>query len=91
MEVINNKEKNRFELEIDGHLAIIEYQEKDGSIALTSTQVPDALSGRGIGKEIISQAVAQIEKTDLKVIPVCSFIQAWFKRNPDKNDLLLHQ
>jgi uncharacterized protein len=88
MEVINNEEKNRFELEVDGHLAIIEYQEKDGNIALTSTQVPDTLSGRGIGKELVSQVVAQIEKTDLKIIPVCSFIQAWFKRNPDKGELL---
>ena len=88
MEVINNKGKNRFELEIDGIFAVIEYELKKDKIFLVSTLVPDELSGRGIGKKLVGGAVDLIEKMNLKIVPVCSFIQAWFKRNPDKRELL---
>jgi uncharacterized protein len=88
MEVINNRDKNQFELQIEGHQAIIEYKIKKDKIYLISTQVPDALSGQGIGKKLVTGTIDQIETMNLKVVPVCSFIQAWFKRNPDKNNLL---
>jgi uncharacterized protein len=88
MEVVNNKEKNRFELEVDGTFAVIEYELKKDKIHLISTRVPDELAGQGIGKKLVKGAMDLIEGMNLKVVPICDFVQAWFKRNPDKRELL---
>lgn len=45
-EVINNKEKNRYELKLDGHTAIAEYiLNKQGVLFFTHTEVPKDLEG----------------------------------------------
>jgi uncharacterized protein len=88
MEIINNKEESRFELEIDNWKAILEYEIKNDRMYLISTKVPDALAGQGIGKKLVTLAIDQIESMDLKIIPVCSFVKTWFLRHPEKNDLL---
>ena len=48
-EVRNNRADRRYELAVDGALAIAEYRLRDGRITFTHTEVPDALEGRGIG------------------------------------------
>jgi len=86
--VVNNKSGSRFECLKNGHLAVIEYEVKGDKILLLSTQVPPEISGQGVGSELIKQSFELIENMDLKVVPVCSFIQNWLRKNPDKKHLI---
>jgi len=83
MRVIDNKEENRFETEIDGYKAIIEYSVLPGILSLNHTEVPKELSGKGIASEMTEKVLLQIELRGLKVIPVCPFIKKYIDKHPE--------
>lgn len=88
MHVIDNKEENRFEAKIDGHIAIIEYSVKPGLLSLNHTEVPKELSGQGIAGELTEKVLLQIEQRGLKVIPKCSYIEKYISKHPEWKSIL---
>jgi predicted GNAT family acetyltransferase len=84
----DNPERQRFELEADGATAIAEYRIKDGVITFTHTEVPEALSGRGIASRLIKGALDEVRARKLKVVSRCSFVTAYMEKHPEYNDLL---
>ena len=51
-EVRDNEKLGRYELEVEGALAVAEYRLRDGRITFTHTKVPAEIEGRGVGSEI---------------------------------------
>lgn len=88
MRVVDNKEENRFEAEIDGQMAVIEYSVKPGIVSLNHTEVPEALSGKGVASEMIEKVLLQIEQRGLKVIPVCPFIKKYIQKHPEWESII---
>jgi len=88
MRVIDNKEKSRFETEVDGHWAFIEYSVRPNILALNHTQVDKALAGRGIATEMAEKVLLEIELRGLKIIPVCPFIQKYINKHPEWNSIV---
>ena len=78
-----NEDLQRFELDIDGSLALIEYTEKPGVIALIHTEVDPSLEGKGAGTAIVEKTLEYIEENNLKLIPLCPFVASYLKRHPD--------
>jgi predicted GNAT family acetyltransferase len=77
-----NEDKKRFELEIDGHMAIIDYiLNAKGVMYLTHTEVPKELEGKGVGHKIVREALAYIDQHEYKLAPLCPFVAAFVKRN----------
>ncbi|WP_410004515.1 GNAT family N-acetyltransferase [Aequorivita nionensis] len=89
MRVIDNKEMNRFETEIDGYKAIIEYSVKPGVLSLNHTEVPKELSGQGVASEMTEKVLLQIELRGLKVIPVCPFIKKYIEKHPEWKSIVM--
>ena len=87
-ELINNREKNRYEYHVDGRLSRIEYILANNEIYLTHTEVDSGLEGQGIGKEIIAFALKDIEDQKLKLIPLCPFVASFIRLNPEWKTLL---
>ncbi|HUN98358.1 MAG TPA: GNAT family N-acetyltransferase [Bradyrhizobium sp.] len=87
-EVINNSEKHRFELAVDGHIAATYYNISDGVITFIHTEVPAELGGKGIGSKLIKGALDQVQADGLKVIPQCPFVKAFIQKHPDYQELL---
>lgn len=86
--VLNNTDKNRYELSVDGHLAATYYRIADGVITFIHTEVPDALAGRGVGAKLVKGALDQVRAAGLKVVPQCPFVRAYIEKHPDYADLL---
>lgn len=86
--VLNNTDKNRYELSVDGHLAATYYRISDGVITFIHTEVPDALAGRGVGGKLVKGALDQVRVAGLKVVPQCPFVRAYIEKHPDYADLL---
>lgn len=57
-------------------------------IIIDHTEVPDAFRGQGVGKALVERAVADARTEGRKVLPLCPFAAAQFRRNPDWADVL---
>ncbi len=89
MEFIVNTEKKRLELHTEGYIAFIDYILNNENIMfLTHTEVPKELGGKGIGKILVQKSLEFIEENSYKLAPLCPFVAAYLKKNPDKGFLL---
>jgi predicted GNAT family acetyltransferase len=86
--VRNNTELHRFELDADGHMAVAYYRLSPGVITFTHTEVPNELSGRGVGSALARGALDIVRAEGLKVVAQCPFISAFMGKHPEFNDLL---
>ena len=88
-QLFRNDEKRRFELEVEGHTAFIEFLiDNDNIMYLTHTEVPNALGGKGVGKNIVDQTLHYMQDNGYKLAPLCPFVAAYLKRNPDWQSIL---
>ncbi|MBI1782652.1 MAG: N-acetyltransferase [Sphingobacteriales bacterium] len=88
LELVKNTTLNRFEMKVGENLAIIEYKELPGKIALLHTEVEPALEGKGAATAIIEKTLDYIEKNNLKLIPLCPLVVAYIKRHPEWNRIV---
>jgi predicted GNAT family acetyltransferase len=87
--VRNNTALNRFELDLDGKTAAAYYTLSPGVITFTHTEVPQEMSGHGIGSQLVRSALESARQQGLKVVPKCPFVSAYMAKHPEFNDLLL--
>ena len=89
-ELIDNIEANQYEFHVGTHIAKIEYiKTKNGEIYLTHTEVPVALEGQGIGSQLAEKVLMDIEKKNLRLIPLCPFVAGYIKKHPDWRHLVM--
>jgi predicted GNAT family acetyltransferase len=87
-DVVDNKARQRFELEVEGHLAMSFYKMESGVITFIHTEVPPELNGKGVGARLVRGALDQVRTAGLKVIPQCPFVKAWIGKHPEYRDLV---
>ena len=83
MNVVDNREEKRFETEIEGYKAVVEYDVKPNILVLKHTEVDKELAGKGIGGEMVEAVLLQIELRGLKVVPECGFVKKYIDRHPE--------
>jgi predicted GNAT family acetyltransferase len=86
--VRHNPALHRFELDIEGGMALAFYRLSDGVMIFTHTEVPAALRGRGIGSEMMRGMLQSVRAERLKVVPRCPFVADFIGRHPEFTDLL---
>ncbi len=86
--LVHNKAECQYEYHIEGYLARVVYEEKNGVLHLTHTFVPKELGGRGIAGALVKDVFADIEKSSLKMKPACSYIVAYVEKHPQYEKLL---
>ena len=87
-EVVNNTEKNRFEIESGGQISVLEYKLQADKIFLTHTDVPAALEKQGLGSNLAHAALEYARRSGLKVVAICSFIQNYLESHPEYKPLV---
>jgi uncharacterized protein len=55
----------------------------DSALTVYHTGVVAQAEGRGVAKELLNAMVAYVRKKGLKVIALCPYVQAQFKRHPE--------
>ena len=83
-----NRDNNRFEMQIDGHTAFIDYIARDKSMSLIHTEVPKELEGKGHGRRLVENTLQYMKENDYSLVPMCSFVVTYLKRHPEWNSLL---
>ncbi|MGD9841670.1 MAG: GNAT family N-acetyltransferase [Steroidobacteraceae bacterium] len=88
MQVIDNPARSRYELQVAGQLAFIDYRRNAGVVSMTYAKVPAELNGRGIGATLVKGALELARAQGEQVIPLCSFIATYIQRHPEYTQLL---
>ena len=84
LEVIHLQERKRFEIHVEGKVAELDYRLRNGVISFTHTGVPQELGGRGIGSHIVRAGLDYAREKGYKVIPICSFVDAYIRRHSNE-------
>lgn len=79
--VVDNVQRQRFELAVQGGVVFADYEHRSGQILITHVDTPPALRGRGLASILMRGLVDQAAKRRLKIIPICSYAQDWMKKN----------
>ena len=87
LEVIHNPTESRFEIRLDGQLAKLDYMEDGDSIVMTHVGVPIEFRGHGIAAIITKAGLDYAKAKSLRVIPMCSHVAAYLRRNPQYIEL----
>ncbi|MFT3665215.1 GNAT family N-acetyltransferase [Piscinibacter sp.] len=84
----HDEKAGRFSTRVHGHLCLCDYRLRDGVMTMTHTEVAPELEGQGIAGELVRAALAHARANDLKVRPLCTYVQAYFRRHPEVQSLL---
>jgi predicted GNAT family acetyltransferase len=86
--VSHNKAEQRFELEIDGHTALLSYHLPAGTISLDHTFVPPPIEGQGVAAKMTRAALDFARAEGLRAVPACSYVAAYVREHPEYQDLV---
>ncbi len=86
--VRDNPDRSRFELAVDGGVAVVLYRREPGMLTIFHTEVPHTMRERGLGSQLVQGALEQARLQGLKVAPRCSFVRHFIMNHPEFNDLL---
>lgn len=81
--VIHNEASRRFEIQIEGHTAELDYQLQGDTITFTHTGVPAELEGNGIGSMLVKAGLEYARVHKLKVVSLCWFVSGYIQRHPE--------
>lgn len=84
----HNQDQQRFEVELENLLCVIDYQLNGHVLTLPHVGVPQPLEGRGIAGELTRTTLDWARAEKYRVIPVCPYVQAWLRRHPEYQDLI---
>lgn len=81
---INASGRGAFFIEKEGkRIAEMEILVKDSNLTVFHTEVDEVLKGKGIAATLLSAMTAYATEHKLKVIPLCPYVLAQFKRHPE--------
>ncbi|NLZ17435.1 MAG: N-acetyltransferase [Desulfobulbaceae bacterium] len=87
-QVIHNSAKQRYELPMDGALALLEYKEQGKDVLVfTHTFVPPELRGKNIAAILTRFALDDARSQGKKVHPQCTYVDSFIRRNQEYADL----
>ena len=84
--VVNNAGAHRFEIAVEGEVALLEYVERGDDIDLVHTEVPASLEGKGVGSRLVEAALAYARSAGKHVIPSCPFVKTYIERHPQTDE-----
>jgi len=87
--VQHNTQAQRFEATVSEQLCVCDYRmQGERTMALTHTEVPRALEGRGIASALVRAAFDHAKAHGLMILPLCSYVRTWAKRHPEVASLM---
>ena len=84
--VTDNTAAQRFELVEQGQTAFADYIRQDGRLVIPHVESPIALRGAGTAGRLMEGVVAHARAEGRKIVPVCSYADAWLRRHPEHAD-----
>ena len=87
--VVDNPERRRFEVR-DGRkvLGWTTYEQTSHLIVFHHTEVKPRYEGLGLGSLLVRTTLDHVRAQEMRVLPLCPFVNGWIERHPDYADLV---
>ena len=77
IEITDNPEARRYEARVDGAVAgFADYRDAEGVRSFVHTEVDRSFGGRGIGSQLVDEALRGTIAQGKQIRPICSFVVA---------------
>lgn len=86
--VRDNEARSRYEIEVNGDVAFLDYRRGDDVIMLVHTEVPEHLRGGRLASQLTRHALDAAREAGLQVKIRCPYVTAWIRRHPEYADLV---
>ena len=80
--------ERRFEVTVDGFVAVVDYEWEGETVVFTHTFVPPELRGRRIAEQLVRAGLAWAASEQRRVVPACSYVDAFIHKNSEFQPLL---
>ncbi|WP_027127473.1 GNAT family N-acetyltransferase [Gelidibacter mesophilus] len=81
--LVKNEDKKRFEIEVDGHYAFIDYKAPGDKIALIHTETDPELKGKGAASAVVEKTLHYLDENSTLLLPFCQYVFAYIKKHPE--------
>ena len=89
IEVRNQPEQSRYAVFLDDELAgFAAYQQGDGEITLTHTEIDSRFEGKGLGSRLARGVLDDLRGRETPVLPYCRFMRGYIQRHEEYRDLM---
>ena len=73
----------RIEVQRGELVAFLTYRVEGARLVIIHTEVPEAISGEGVGGELVASAVELAQRRNLTIVPRCPFARRWLSKHPN--------
>jgi uncharacterized protein len=88
MKVRHNEAAGRFELDLAGGMAVVDYDRMGDILDVHHTFVPASERGKGSGAVLVAEVVEYARANKLRIVPSCWYVRQWLDQHPDDHDVL---
>jgi predicted GNAT family acetyltransferase len=89
VQVHDKPDEQRYEAVVDGELAgFAAYHTQPGLLSFVHTEIEDAFEGRGVGSILIREALEDVRRRGLEVLPFCPFVNSFIAEHREFVDLV---
>ena len=81
--VRDNTDASRFEIDVDGQIAHLDYERKGNEFSILHTEVPTALRRRGLGMLLAKTALESARAQGLRLKVLCPFVRDYRRTHPE--------
>ena len=87
--VVHDVDNHRYEIRVDGEPAgFTAYEAQGETLAFTHTEIDPRFEGRGLGSQLIAEALDDVRRRQLAVLPFCPFVRSFIASHADHLDLV---
>src|ERR1700758_1693811 len=86
--VRDNKDRHRFELDVEGGIAFANYRTTPQAVIITHPEAAPARRGQGTASKLVKGALDLIRADGTKVIAGCGFVVDYLRKHPEDADLV---
>jgi uncharacterized protein len=84
IEIADNPAESRWELLVDGELAVYAaYHDRGSRRTFTHTETQDGYAGKGLASQLVKAALDDATARRLEINPVCPFVRSYLDRHPE--------
>jgi predicted GNAT family acetyltransferase len=92
LQVNNNADASRFEIDLGGgKYAFIEYQHDGSAYIMHHTEVPSEFRGQGIAEKLAKGALEVVRAQGSRIVPLCPFVKKYLERHTEYDPLVLRR